>query len=75
MKDMIVTQSYDEAYDDARVWADKMANRVGVAIERATEFGMTVFRVKFVPWDPARRFGRELRCEIVPPGSPRIERK
>ncbi len=46
-----------------------------MAIEKAKEYGKTVFRVKMIPKDPKDRFGWETKVEVVEPGSPKVERK
>jgi len=38
-------------------------------IEKAVEFGRTVYRVHSLP-KPENRYGFELRCEVVRPGDP-----
>jgi hypothetical protein len=38
-------------------------------IEKANEFGKTVYRVHHLP-KPENRYGFELRCEIVRPSDP-----
>jgi hypothetical protein len=55
-------------YRRARREAQADANRFGrdMGIEKATEYGKTVYRVKFLP-RADRRFGWELRCEVVTP--------
>lgn len=56
-------------YHTAREHAQRDANEFGrpMGLERAREFNREMYRVKFVPVDPAKRFGWELRCEIVEP--------
>ncbi len=62
-----VFPDYDAAYAAAQPLANQMAGKVTVAIEKAREFGRTVYRVKFVPNAPSKRTGWETRAEIVEP--------
>lgn len=39
-------------------------------IEKMNQFGKQVYSVKMIPNNPEKRFGWELRCEIVTPESP-----
>lgn len=55
-------------YDDARKAAQDLANQLGreVGLEKAKEYCRTVYRVKHLP-SAGKRFGWELRCEVVAP--------
>lgn len=64
--------TYAEAYDYAREQANLTKHPYGIERNRYVAGGFTTF---MLPIDPAKRFGHELRCEVVEPGSPRIERK
>jgi hypothetical protein len=57
-----------DRWTGARADAQRQANvyRRTMGIERAEEFGGTVYRVKMLP-KPAQRQGWELRCETVEP--------
>lgn len=54
------------AHNEAQKWANQLGRETG--IEKAVEFGKTVYRVHFLP-KPQNRYGFELRCELVPPTS------
>lgn len=59
-------------YDQARHEAGELARRLNhaVGVERASEYGRTVYLVKLIPNDPSQRFGWEMRCEPVLPTDP-----
>lgn len=59
----IVFTEYVEAAAEARHQAKFYHRPMG--LEKAVEYGKTVYRVKMVPIDPSKRFGWETRCEIV----------
>ena len=56
----------------ARAYASKQARTLNHAmgVERANEYGRTVYRVSMIPNKPEQRFGWEMRCEPVLPGDP-----
>lgn len=56
-------------YQTAYRMAQREANRLNrpIGIEKAREYGRTVYRVKLVPARPDQRFGWETRCQIVDP--------
>lgn len=58
---------YETAYANAQPLADQLAGKVAVAIEKAKQFGRTVYGVKFMPWNESKRQGWELRAEWVRP--------
>lgn len=60
-----VFSDYHQAYQVAQAEANKYTRPM--AIERATEYGRQVYRVKWIPIDPRQRFGWELRAEVVQP--------
>ena len=62
-----VFRDYWEAYNQAVLFARSREREIG--IEKANEFGKTVFRVKGLP-KPENRFGHELRMEVVRPTDP-----
>lgn len=66
-----VYQDYHQAYEAARQCAIALQRPIG--LEGAREFGRQVYRVKGIPADPAKRYGWELRCEVVDPTAPRCE--
>lgn len=43
-----------------------------VGIQKAREFGSTVYNVFLLP-KPENRYGHELTCEVVRPGTPKAE--
>lgn len=55
----------------AHTAAQADANRLGLSlgIEKAKEYGKTVFRVSILP-KPENRYGWETRCEVVDPDLP-----
>ncbi len=55
-----------EAAHTAAVQDARQFNRP-MGLERANEYGRTVYRVKMIPKDPGQRFGWEQRCEVVNP--------
>lgn len=55
--------AHRDAVRQARVYNREMG------IEKANEYGRTVFRVKMLP-KAENRQGWELRCEVVRPGDP-----
>ena len=61
-------KNYDDAYECARTSADKINKDYG--IEKAKEYGKTVFRVKILP-GINHSFGHELMMERVTPGMPK----
>lgn len=61
----MVFSFYDVAVATARQLAS--AHQRPYGIERAREYGKDVWRVKMLPKDPRKRFGWELRCEVVEP--------
>ena len=63
---------YHEAYEAARQDADLLHRPMG--IEKAREYGRTIYRVKMLPKRADQRFGWELACEVVEPGMPRCVR-
>lgn len=62
---------YTAAYNAARLDALWLNRPIG--IERCREYARDIFRTHLLPIDPARRFGWELRVEVVEPGSPRTQ--
>ncbi len=61
-----------EAYNDwklAHTAAQADANRFHrpMGIEKAKEYGRTVYRVAMLPIKPSDRYGWETRCEVVEP--------
>ena len=61
-----VYSDYREARDNAvKIAKSKTGRTVGVGIEKRKEYGKTVYTVKFVPKDPSKRQGHELRMEII----------
>ncbi|MDE2071728.1 MAG: hypothetical protein KGI70_03295 [Patescibacteria group bacterium] len=58
---------WKEAHTEAVKYARYLGREVG--IEKASEFGKTVYLVSSLP-KPENRCGRELRVEIVNPGDP-----
>lgn len=60
-------KSYELAQQAAQVMADKVAPHVSVGIAKGNEYGTTVYRIKYLPWDKNNRYGWELRCEEVHP--------
>lgn len=60
----MVFDSYEAAWAAAYKLACDMQREVG--IERASEFGREVYRVKHLP-NRENRYGWELRCEVVLP--------
>lgn len=62
---MFVSSDYREARERAQHDADTYQRPMG--LERAVEFGRTVYRVKMIPVRAEQRFGWELRCEVVEP--------
>jgi hypothetical protein len=44
-------------------------------IEKMNQFGKIVYSVKMLPTDPNKRFGFELRCEVITDESPLYQRK
>lgn len=42
-------------------------------IEKMNQFGKQVYSVKMIPTNPEKRFGWELRCEVITPDSPLYE--
>lgn len=65
--------SYFDAYDAALAKAREMNRPVG--LEACKEYGKSGFRVKLIPVDPDKRFGWEMRCEVVKPTDPVIPRR
>lgn len=63
-----MSPSQPGAYEAAFAAAQALANQLGreVGIEKANEFGRTVYLVKHLP-KPENRCGWELRCEVVQP--------
>ncbi len=64
-------------YDAARARAEDAARTYNrpMGLERATEYGKTVYRVKMIPADPNKRQGWELSCEVVDvPQAPTVAR-
>jgi hypothetical protein len=59
-------------YGEARREAQRQANVYGrtMGLERADEYGRTVYRVQIIP-KIGQRFGWELRCETVDPDGER----
>ena len=64
---MNVFSDYKDAYKEAQIYANRLMRPM--AIEKATEYGRVVFRVKMLPIKPSDRFGWETRCEVVDPDS------
>ena len=62
---------YHEAYAHALGKARELGRPVG--IEAMCEYGRKGFSVKLVPVDPSKRFGWEMRCEVVNPTDPVCE--
>lgn len=64
--------TYDDAYRDARTKAKLTGMPYGIERNKyATPGGFTTF---MLPKDPNKRFGHELRCEVVEPDAPLIQR-
>lgn len=61
----MTTTNYHEARQAAQADANRFKRPMGV--EKALEYGREVFRVKMLLTDPTKRFGWELRCEVVEP--------
>ena len=59
---------YFEAHDFA-VNKARLLNMC-YGIEKMNQFGKQVYSVKMIPTDPQKRFGWEVRCEVVTPESP-----
>lgn len=62
--------AYVEAYNKAREAANEFNRPMG--LERAIEYGCTVYRIKWIPVNPQKRVGWELRCQVVEPGEPQL---
>ena len=60
-----VSRDYHEAHAAAQADAQRFDRPMG--LEKANEYGRTVYRVKMLPKDPAKRFGWECWCEVVEP--------
>ena len=56
----------------ARAYASQQARVLthAMGVERASEYGRTVYRVAMIPNRPEQRYGWELRCEVVLPTDP-----
>lgn len=67
---MDVFSDWKDAHNSAQRQANLYARDMGV--EKANEFGKTVYRVKMLP-NPENRYGWELRCEVVHPYLPKAE--
>lgn len=65
-----VFSDYQQAFQAAQADANTYARPMG--IERATEYGRQVYRVKWIAVDPRQRFGWELRAEVVQPEVARV---
>jgi hypothetical protein len=61
---------YLKAYNYA-VGESKRLNQC-YGIENMPQYGKPGFSVKMVPNNPCKRFGWEMRCEVVTPESPLI---
>ena len=65
-------KNYDDAYNAAIEMQALIPRDVGIEKKNGPlEFGYSVFRLP----NPENRYGHELTCEVVPVGSPKIERK
>lgn len=58
----------------AAALADARTFNRPMGLEKAREYGRTVYLVKMIPADPAKRFGWEMRCEVVQPTDPAMSR-
>jgi hypothetical protein len=67
---LTMSTSFKE-WKDAHTAAVELARLLKreTGIEKANEFGKTVYRVHSLP-KPENRYGFELRCEIVHPSDP-----
>jgi hypothetical protein len=59
--------NYNEAAREGRKYARYLGREVGM--EKANEYGKTVYNVKPIP-KPENRYGHELRMEILKPTDP-----
>lgn len=62
---MAIYLTWGEAHDRAQWDANHYGRPMG--LEKAKEYGRTVYRVSMIPKRPDQRFGWELRCEVVEP--------
>ncbi len=58
-------RDYHEAYRDAQRQANVYNRPMG--LEKANEYGRTVYRIKMLPKLPKDRYGWETRCQVVDP--------
>ncbi len=60
-----VFNDWHYAREHAQAWANRLKRPMGV--EKAKEYGRTVYRVAMLPIKASDRFGWEARCEVVEP--------
>jgi hypothetical protein len=63
--------TYEAAYEYAREKSTLTRHPYGIERNRYVAGGFTTF---MLPIRPDQRFGHELRCQVVEPDSPRVER-
>lgn len=63
--------TYEDAYEYAREKATRYNQPYGIERNPYVEGGFTTF---MLPKRVDQRFGHELRCQVVEPGAPRVER-
>jgi hypothetical protein len=64
-----------DEYIKAHNYAVKQARALNqcYGIEKMPRYGKAGFSVKMIPNNPGKRFGWEMRCEVVTPESPLFE--